>query len=53
LKAEIESRFKVKEEEFKAFDVKIKAIVKEAEDFARNSPEPDESELYTDVYNEK
>jgi pyruvate dehydrogenase E1 component alpha subunit len=53
LKKEIETRFKVKEEEFKAFDAKIKEIIKETEDFARSSPEPAESELYTDVYNEK
>ena len=53
LRAEIESRFKVKEDEFKAIDAKIKAIVKEAEDFAKESPEPAEAELWTDVYNEK
>ena len=53
LKVEIESRFKIKEDEFKAIDAKIKAIVKEAEDFAKESPEPDEAELWTDVYNEK
>jgi pyruvate dehydrogenase E1 component alpha subunit len=53
LKKEIETRFKVKEDEFKAFDVKIKDIIRETEEFAKNSPEPDEAELWTDVYNEK
>ncbi len=37
------------EEELKAVDAKIKAIVKEAEEFAKTSPEPDEAELWTDV----
>ncbi len=53
LRAEIESRFKVKEDEFKKIDAEIKEIIKETEEFARNSPEPDEAELWTDVYNEK
>ena len=34
----------------KAIDKEIKAIVKEAADFSLESPEPDPSELYTDVY---
>ncbi len=34
---------------FKEIDRKIKAIVAEAAEFAQNSPEPDPSELYTDV----
>ncbi len=33
----------------KAIDKEIKAIVAEAADFAQTSPEPDPSELYTDV----
>jgi pyruvate dehydrogenase E1 component alpha subunit len=37
------------EEDFKALDKEIRAIVNEAADFAENSPEPDASELYTDV----
>jgi pyruvate dehydrogenase E1 component alpha subunit len=53
LKKEIETRYKVKEDDFKVLDTKIKAIVKEVEDFAKNSPEPSEDELYTDIYNEK
>ena len=38
------------EEELKAIDAEIKAIVAEAVQFAQESPEPDPSELYTDVY---
>ncbi|MCH9019950.1 MAG: pyruvate dehydrogenase (acetyl-transferring) E1 component subunit alpha [Proteobacteria bacterium] len=34
---------------FKEIDREIKAIVAEAVEFAQNSPEPDPSELYTDV----
>jgi pyruvate dehydrogenase E1 component alpha subunit len=37
------------EAELKAIDTEIKAIVKEAADFALESPEPDPAELYTDV----
>ena len=36
--------------ELKAIDNDIKAIVAEAVQFAQESPEPDPSELYTDVY---
>ncbi|MFN3353798.1 MAG: pyruvate dehydrogenase (acetyl-transferring) E1 component subunit alpha [Brevundimonas sp.] len=38
------------EDEIKAIDGEIKAIVAEAVQFAQESPEPDPSELYTDVY---
>lgn len=38
------------EEELKAIDAEIKAVVAEAVQFAQESPEPDPSELYTDVY---
>ncbi|KPF82660.1 pyruvate dehydrogenase [Brevundimonas sp. AAP58] len=41
---------KVTEDEIKAIDNEIKAIVAEAVQFAQESPEPDPSELYTDVY---
>jgi pyruvate dehydrogenase E1 component alpha subunit len=34
----------------KTIDEEVKAIVLEAVDFAQKSPEPDPSELYTDVY---
>ncbi|HKP79806.1 MAG TPA: pyruvate dehydrogenase (acetyl-transferring) E1 component subunit alpha [Phenylobacterium sp.] len=36
----------------KAIDAEVKRIVAEAAEFARTSPEPDPSELYTDVYTE-
>ena len=52
LRAEIVARFKVPEAEFKKIETKIKDQIKEVEDFARNSPEPDEAELMTDIYNE-
>ena len=32
------------------FDKKIKEEVTEIAEFAKNSPEPDESELMTDIY---
>jgi len=35
---------------FKAIDAEVKAIVADAAEFARGAPEPDPSELYTDVY---
>ena len=41
---------KATEDELKAIDNEIKAIVAEAVQFAQESPEPDPSELYTDVY---
>ncbi|MDO8323943.1 MAG: pyruvate dehydrogenase (acetyl-transferring) E1 component subunit alpha [Phenylobacterium sp.] len=34
----------------KAIDAEVKKIVADAAEFARTSPEPDPSELYTDVY---
>ena len=37
------------EDELKAFDKDVKAIVNAAAQFAQDSPEPDPSELYTDV----
>jgi pyruvate dehydrogenase E1 component subunit alpha len=39
----------IKEEELKAIDKEIKDIVVEAAKFAEDAPEPDPSELYTDV----
>ncbi|HHX90038.1 MAG TPA: pyruvate dehydrogenase (acetyl-transferring) E1 component subunit alpha [Paracoccus sp.] len=38
------------DDDLKAIDKEIKAIVNEAADFSRESPEPDVSELWTDVY---
>jgi pyruvate dehydrogenase E1 component alpha subunit len=37
------------EAELKAMDDEVKAIVTDAADFAQQSPEPPESELWTDV----
>ncbi len=38
------------EEALKAIDAKVKAIVADAAEFARTTPEPEPAELYTDVY---
>ncbi len=38
------------DDELKAIDREVKAIINEAADFARESPEPDVSELWTDIY---
>lgn len=38
------------EDDLKAIDKDIKATINEAAEFARNSPEPDLSELWTDIY---
>ena len=40
----------ITEESLKEIDKKTKVIVQSAVDFAQDSPLPDESELYTDVY---
>jgi pyruvate dehydrogenase E1 component alpha subunit len=34
----------------KAIDAEVREIVNAAADFAQHDPEPDASELYTDVY---
>jgi pyruvate dehydrogenase E1 component alpha subunit len=39
----------VKEEELKKIDAEIREIVNDAADFATNDPEPDVSELWTDI----
>ena len=39
----------VEEKTFKAIDDEVKAIIQDAADFAQTSPEPEPSELYTDV----
>lgn len=41
------------EDKLKEIDKRIRALVSEAADFAENSPEPDPSELYTDVLVER
>ena len=40
---------KISEEEIKAIEKEIKEIVNESAHFAQESPEPDASELWTDV----
>jgi pyruvate dehydrogenase E1 component alpha subunit len=39
----------VEEKVFKSIDDEVKGIIQDAADFAQSSPEPDVSELYTDV----
>jgi pyruvate dehydrogenase E1 component alpha subunit len=41
---------KVSEQELKAIDAQVREIVNDAADFAQHDPEPDNSELYTDIY---
>ena len=38
------------DEDLKSIDKDIKAIVNDAAEFAKNSPEPDLAELWTDIY---
>ena len=38
------------EDELKAFDKDVRDIVADAAEFAQNDPEPDASELWTDIY---
>jgi pyruvate dehydrogenase E1 component alpha subunit len=40
------------EDEIKKIDAEVRDRVNEAAEFATNDPEPDASELYTDVYRE-
>jgi pyruvate dehydrogenase E1 component alpha subunit len=40
------------EDELKKTDARVREIINEAAEFATNDPEPDPSELYTDVYAE-
>ncbi len=49
VKARILAEEYASEDELKEIDKEVRAIVKEAEDFATNDPEPDASELWTDV----
>src|SRR5882757_2246636 len=41
---------KMSEQELKAIDAEVREIVNAAADFAQHDPEPEASELYTDVY---
>ena len=40
------------EEDLKAIDKEIKDVVNASAEFAKESPEPDEAELWTDIYAE-
>jgi pyruvate dehydrogenase E1 component alpha subunit len=40
----------VSEQDLKSIDAEVRDIVNAAADFAQHDPEPDPSELYTDVY---
>jgi pyruvate dehydrogenase E1 component alpha subunit len=48
----LEKRGWADEASLKAIDAEVKRIVADAAEFARTSPEPEPSELYTDVYTE-
>ncbi|CAH1648244.1 Pyruvate dehydrogenase E1 component subunit alpha [Hyphomicrobiales bacterium] len=49
VRARLVREFKVAEEELKAIDAKVREIVNDAAEFATHDPEPDPSELYTDI----
>ncbi len=49
VRARLINQWKVAEEELKAIDARVRDIVNDAADFATNDPEPDVSELYTDI----
>jgi len=50
LREALEARKLASDAELKAIDADVKEIVAAAVEFARQSPEPDPAELYTDVY---
>ncbi|MEO1702147.1 MAG: pyruvate dehydrogenase (acetyl-transferring) E1 component subunit alpha [Pseudomonadota bacterium] len=49
VKARILENKIVPEDELKAIDKEVKAIITDAADFAQNDPQPDPSELWTDI----
>ncbi|MDP3372343.1 MAG: pyruvate dehydrogenase (acetyl-transferring) E1 component subunit alpha [Candidatus Paracaedibacteraceae bacterium] len=49
LKSHMEKHKLMTDDELKAIELKIKEIVNDSAEFAQTSPEPDASELYTDV----
>ena len=49
----LQDSYAVTDSEMKVIDDEVKAIVQDSADFAQTSPEPDESELYTDILLEK
>ena len=52
VRAKLIERGDADDETLKTIDKEVKSEVAEAAEFAQNSPEPDLSELYTDVYTE-
>ncbi|MCL4160933.1 UNVERIFIED_CONTAM: hypothetical protein GTU68_006718 [Idotea baltica] len=46
----LRKEFGLKEADFDGFEADIQKVVKEAVEFAKNSPEPSEDELWTDIY---
>lgn len=49
LRTKILATGQVKDEDFKRIEAEVKAIVQDSADFALQSPEPDPSELWTDI----
>ena len=49
VKARLLSDHGVSEDDLKAIDKEVRAVVADAAEFAQNDPEPDPSELYTDI----
>jgi pyruvate dehydrogenase E1 component alpha subunit len=49
VKARILDKKYLDEDELKKIETEVRAIVTEAADFATNDPEPDASELWTDI----
>ncbi len=49
VRARLINQWKVAEEELKTIDAKVRDIVNDAADFATHDPEPDPSELFTDI----
>jgi pyruvate dehydrogenase E1 component alpha subunit len=52
LQERLEKQGLADEAALKAIDAEVKSVVADAAEFARTAPEPDPSELYTDVYSE-
>ncbi|MCO4054684.1 MAG: pyruvate dehydrogenase (acetyl-transferring) E1 component subunit alpha [Bosea sp.] len=49
VRARLINQWKVAEEELKAIDARARDVVNDAAEFATHDPEPDPSELYTDI----
>jgi pyruvate dehydrogenase E1 component alpha subunit len=52
VRARIEKNGWASEDELKEIDKEVRRIVNEAAEFAQHDPEPDPTELWTDVYAE-